>query len=284
MQKADAYWRLFRIEHAFMLSFAVLLAILVSSQGKLPPYPMLFAALAVPFFIEMGSFALNDCLDVKTDRENRRQDRPVATGEISQKSAFAASAVCYILGVGLAFALPQPALYIALAFSALSVAYNFKLKDMPAIGNAYIAASMAVPFVFGNLVASDRIMPSMLAIASVAFAAGFGREIVKSAEDLEGDVKHRGSKTLPAILGKKASLKIASAFYLISAALALLPFAAGLRANTLSVGMVALAAISFAYLAKIVWDKHEIEELRMARKASLLVLAIGLLGYAASLI
>jgi geranylgeranylglycerol-phosphate geranylgeranyltransferase len=284
MGSLDAYRRLFRIEHAFMLSFAVLLAMLVSSGGILPALAALLPALITPFLIEMGSFALNDYFDVKTDRENKRSDRPIASGEISERSALAAAALCYLLGIAAAWLLPPAAFYLALIFAALSIAYNWKLKDLPLVGNAYIAASMAVPFPFGGLVASGSLHPSLLAIASVAFVAGLGREIIKSAEDVEGDVKHRKAKTLPALAGKEISAKFAAALYLALVPLSFAPFASGLKMNTLAFGMVAITALSFAYLALIVLKDQKKENLEAARKASLLSLGIGLLGYAASLI
>jgi len=287
MKTLDAYRRLFRIEHAFMLSFAVGLALLISSGASVspfPPYNIIAAALLVPFLIEMASFALNDYLDVKTDKENRRGDRPVASGEIGPKSALAASIACYIAGLLTAFLLPPSAFCIAVLFAILSIAYNWKLKDLPLVGNAYIAASMAIPFLFGSLVAIGSLPPSLLAIAAVAFIAGLGREIIKSAEDVEGDVKHRKANTLPALIGRKNSARIAAALYFLLVPLSLLPFAYGLRTNTLSLGMILLTALSFAFLGYSVAKEQGKPCLEAARKASLLALGIGLLGYAASLI
>lgn len=281
----SAWKRLFRIEHAFMLSAAVLLAMLIAVKGApLPALPLVAASLLVPFFIEMASFALNDWFDVKTDRENKRKDRPLASGEIAPRTALASFIVFYIAGLALAVLLPTSALYIAIIFAALSVTYNFRLKDLPLVGNVYIAASMAIPFLFGNLVVASALQPSLLAIAIVAFVAGLGREIVKSAEDVEGDVKHRKARTLPAIIGKKNSAYVAASLYLALVPLSFLPFAYGLKMNTLALGMVAITALAFAFMAHSVSKSQEKENLESAREASLLALGIGLLGYAASLI
>jgi len=285
MKTLDAYRRLFRIEHAFMLSFAVVLAILIASNGALlPAVAVVAAAFAVPFFIEMGSFALNDYFDVKTDKENKRGDRPIASDEISLQAALAAAAISYAVGIAASFALPAICTLIAVVFAILSIAYNWKLKDLPLVGNAYIAASMAIPFLFGDLVVSGSLHASLLAIAAVAFVAGLGREIIKSTEDVEGDVKHRKSKTLPAIIGKKNSACIAAALYLALVPLSFLPFVYGLRLNTLSIGMVALTALSFAYMGYSAAKEQDNASLEAVRKASLLALGIGLLGYATSLI
>ena len=282
-----AFVRLFRIEHALMLCFAVLLAIGISAGAAsvaMPAFSVILAALSVPLFIEMGSFALNDYFDVKTDKANKRRDRPVASGEISPETALLAAVLCYAAGVVFALPLPAAAFEVAVVFAAASLLYNWKMKDMPFIGNAYIAASMAVPFVFGNLVVGVVMQPALLAIAGVAFVAGLGREIIKSAEDMEGDVKHRKSKTLPAVIGKKNAALLASSLYFTVVPLAFCPFFYGLPMSTLSLGLVAITALAFAFLGYSVARDQGKPSLASARKASLLALGVGLLGYAASLI
>lgn len=283
----SAWKRLFRIEHAFLLVIAVLLGEFIASKElavAFPSLPIALLSLAVPFFIEMGSFALNDYWDMKTDKENKRKDRPLVTGEIAPKHALYAAIACYIIGVGAALPLPPLALYIAVVFAVLSVLYNYMLKDLPLIGNKYIALSMAVPFIFGNIVVSSMLYLPLVAIAAVAFVSGFGREIIKSTEDVEGDVKHRKSKTLPAIIGKKKACQLAAGCYFALVPLSLLPFALGLPANLLAVGLVALTAISFAAMGFSVMKNQSKENLEASRKTSLLTVAIGLAGYAGSLI
>ena len=283
----SAYIRLFRIEHAAMLSFAVLMAEALAQNhfgiGFALTLPV-FYSLLVPFFIEMASFSLNDWFDVKTDRENRRTDRPLVSGEIRPDAALAYSAIFYLLALLFAYSLPSSAFLVAVIFAALSIAYNWKLKDLPLIGNLFIATSMAIPFIFGNLVEQKLLLPEILAVAAVAFVAGLGREIIKSAEDVEGDVLHRGARTLPALVGKKNSCLLAALLYFLLAPLSFLPFAYGLRANILAIGLVALTAIAFATMAARVARDQSKHNLESARKASLLALGIGLLGYAASLL
>jgi len=284
MKAISSYIRLFRIEHALLLAAAVLIGELLS--GALPPLPLLLCSLAVPVFIEMGSFALNDYFDVKTDKANRRSDRPIASGEISPRAALAAAAACYIIGIAAALPLPQAALCITLLFAFLSIAYNFRLKVLPLVGNLYIAASMAIPFLFGSLVVAPEIYARIWAIALVAAVAGLGREIIKSAEDMEGDVLHRNARTLPVVIGKKNSLLLSALLYAALVPLSLAPFALGLRANILSLGLVLLTAFSFAAMAYMAARATEKDSgtLISLRKTSLLALAIGLAGYAASLL
>jgi len=291
----SAYVRLFRIEHALLLAVAVLVGELVASGAQpalpsglpaplLPALPLLLCSLAVPVFIEMGSFALNDYFDIKADKENKRSDRPIASGEISQRAALVAAAACYIIGVAAALPLPPLALYITLIFAFLSIAYNFRLKELPLVGNLYIAASMAIPFLFGSLVVAPEIYARIWAIALVAAVAGLGREIIKSAEDMEGDVKHRNARTLPVVMGKRNSLLLAALLYAALVPLSLSPFALGLHANILALGLVIITALTFAAMAYLAATDESKHNLIALRKTSLLALAIGLAGYAASLL
>ncbi|MCX8174998.1 MAG: UbiA family prenyltransferase [Candidatus Micrarchaeota archaeon] len=282
-----AYGRLFRIEHALMLAVAVLFGELVAADSFALPLPApetILLSLAVPIFLEMASFALNDFLDIETDRENRRKDRPLVSGEISPRQALAASALCYAAGLAAAAPLPTLAFQLALVFALASILYSWKLKDMMLVGNLYIAASMAVPFVFGNIVVSSRLDAPVLAVAAGAFVSGLGREIVKSAEDLEGDVKRRKSRTLPAVVGKKNACFLAALLYFLLAPLSLLPFYFGLRANILSAGLVIVAAAAFFAIGISVARNQAGEGLESARKSSLLAAGVGLAGYWASLL
>ena len=286
-KKFSAYLRLFRIEHAVLLSFAVLVAELLASSAAgvaMPSLGVLLISVSVPFLIEMGSFALNDYFDEKTDHENGRTDRPLVSGEIEATEALAASGICYIAGVFIAVGLPLDAFGIAAVFAVLSVIYNWKLKDLPALGNIYIACTMAIPFLFGSLIASGSLYPPVVLVAAVAFVSGLGREIIKSAEDMEGDAKHRRSMTLPVMVGRKNACLLAAALYLILVPLSFLPFAYGLKASLPSLGLVMVTAAAFAAQAFSVARNQEKSNLKAARMGSLLALGIGLLGYAASLV
>ncbi|MCX8194989.1 MAG: UbiA family prenyltransferase [Candidatus Micrarchaeota archaeon] len=287
MKKLLAYKRLFRIEHALLLAAAVLFAEVLVCRAlgiPMPAIDIVLLSLAVPVFIEMGSFALNDWFDVETDRENKREDRPIAAGEIKKEHALYASAIAYAIGIAAAIPLPPSALHIAILFAGLSVFYSWFLKDIALVGNIYIASSMAIPFVFGNFIAYQQPYLPLFAIALVAFVAGLGREIIKSVEDLEGDVKHRKSKTLPVIVGKKNAIFCASACYFALVPLSFLPYYFGLQMNLISLGLVISTALAFAGMGIEVGRRPAQQMLEAARKASLLALAVGLAGYAASLI
>lgn len=271
-------YRLTRFEHALVLALGVLMAEAIATGGFQEDFPLhvLLLSLLVPVLSEMGSFALNDYLDVETDRLNGKKDRPLVKGTISPGFALRFAALCIALSVALAWFINLPAFIIALAFNALAVAYNARLKDMPLAGNAYIALTMAIPFIFGNFVVSTALAPANLALALLGFVAGLAREIIKSVQDMEGDVAARGSKTLPVVIGKKASLAVAVALYLLFVPLSALPFFMGLETAAVPVALVVAAD---ALILLVCYRLATGSAFRFARDASLAAFALGMLGF-----
>jgi len=269
--------RLTRFEHALMLAFAVFIAESIA-LGHLPPYDLLLLlSLLVPIFSEMGSFALNDYLDIETDRLNKKTDRPLVKGTIALSFALYFSIACLVLSVASAYPINSYALAIAVVFNILAIAYNWKLKDLPLVGNIYIALTMAIPFLFGNFVVSSSFSLPVLALAVLGFVAGLGREIIKSVQDMEGDVRARGSKTLPVLIGKRPALLVASFLYLLFIPISLAPFWLGLEMKPLAVGGVVAADILLLAICYKILVSPE-NSYRFARNASLVSFVLGMLG------
>jgi geranylgeranylglycerol-phosphate geranylgeranyltransferase len=267
--------KLTRFEHALMLALAVLVAEIIT-LGSLPPLELvIILSLFVPILSEMGSFALNDYLDVETDRLNRKMDRPLVRGTISPGLALNLSIATLLLSTALSIFINQIAFIIALLFNIAAVLYNWKLKDIPLAGNVYIGLTMAIPFIFGNFVVSQTLSPAVLVLAILGFIAGLAREIVKTVQDMKGDVKARGSKTLPVIIGAKPSLAIAIILYLLFIPLSAVPFTVGLR---VAVFPVILIAVADGMIALVCYQLVRSKNYRFARKISLIAFTIGMMG------
>lgn len=267
-----------RFEHAIMLAIAVLIAEII----VLGSFPILTSivvlSLLVPILSEMGSFALNDYLDIETDRLNKCMNRPLVKGTISPKFAFWFSIVCLLLSTILAYFINSYAFLIALLFNLVAILYNWKLKELPLVGNIYIAFTMAIPFIFGNYVVSDNLSPIILLLALLGFLSGLAREIIKSIQDMEGDIKARKSKTLPVIIGKKSALLVASILYLFFVPLTALPFMLGLSFSLLPIALIALADLGILYIVYLLLKKSDKKTFKKARNLSLVCLFIGLIG------
>lgn len=150
----DSFFKLVRIEHALMYALAVLIgAILVNGTAAITQKVIYAAVVAI--FIEFGAFALNDYIDYKADKINRRIDRPLVKGEISRDAALLIGISSFIIAnITALITLPQSAFLIILIFTILSLAYDLILKNLPFLGNFIIALTMAIPFFFGAYVYS----------------------------------------------------------------------------------------------------------------------------------
>ncbi|MFH1393636.1 MAG: UbiA family prenyltransferase [Candidatus Micrarchaeota archaeon] len=273
-------YTLTRFEHALMLAIAVLIAIVIV-QGGLPSCPCILLVLLVPIFSEMGSFALNDYLDIEADKANRMGGRPLVKGTLSPRFALQFSIVCLLGSTIIALFINPYAFVIALAFNVLAVLYNWKLKDLPLLGNIYIGTTMAIPFIFGNYVVSPQLSVMAVILALLGFVAGLAREIVKSVEDMEGDIKARASRTLPVIIGERPALIIAALLYLIFIALTAAPIAFGMKIAIIP-AIIILAAdagiLIVAFRLLTMNKRNRGKALKDARKQSLAFLFLGLIG------
>jgi geranylgeranylglycerol-phosphate geranylgeranyltransferase len=61
---------------------------------------------------------------------------------------------------------------------------------------------MAVPFLFGATAISPTVPPIIWLLASIAFFAGVGREIMKDVMDMAGD-RAQGVRSFPMYIGKR---------------------------------------------------------------------------------
>ncbi|RME80103.1 MAG: prenyltransferase, partial [Methanobacteriota archaeon] len=263
--------KLVRIEHGIMLSFATLISLIILNV-QLAPIELLLAFL-VPLFLEMGAFALNDYFDVEADKLNKRMERPLVSGNIEPIVAYKLGIASLVLGSFLAFPLGRAPFLIAFALAILSWFYNKRLKDLPLAGNLFIALTMAMPFIFGAALANESNYINDLALLS-AFFIGLAREIVKDVEDVEGDVKARKSKTLPALIGRRPSLLLALASFLVffgTSTLLLAEFSKNIVSSLLLIASLFLIAYSMGYVVKDF-------RLDLVRKISLAAMASGLLA------
>jgi geranylgeranylglycerol-phosphate geranylgeranyltransferase len=277
------FLKLTRFEHALMLAVGVLIGELIV-LGELPALnQILLLSLLVPVLSEMGSFSLNDYLDIKTDRANKRNERPLVKGTISPQFAFYFSWFSFILSIVFAYLINFNALIIAIIFNLLAVLYNYKLKDLPLVGNAFIAFSMAIPFVFGNFVYSNTLNNFAIFLAVIAFISGLGREIVKSVQDMEGDKKERKSKTLPLVIGKEKSLFFAGVLFLLFVLCigALILYLEGALSKLL---ILIVLLLMFELVMGLLKGNQEKEFLEKVRKNTLIAFTIGMLSLLSSLL
>lgn len=274
--------KLVRAEHALMLAVAVFIGEVIA-LGSIPPFGLVFIlSLLVPALSGMGSFALNDYVDVEADRINKRVERPLVAGTVSPGFALKFSAGAFILSTLLALAINWMALVVAIVFNVLAVLYSLKLKDVALLGNMYIAATMGIPFVFGAVAFGLAPTMTIWVIAAMGFVSGLAREIVKTVEDMEGDVEARKARTLPVIVGRANALAMASSLLFAFVPLSMVPFTGGLELSLVSGILLGLADLGIFWIAVYIILSKDKNALGNARKYSLLWLFVGLMALLAA--
>lgn len=274
IKSINAIRKLTRIEHSFMLILAVFVSIItLNLQFQLE---MLFYLILCPFLVSAGAFALNDYFDVETDRINKKKT-PIVIGEISKNKALLISILFLLTGILLSLILGLNSFIIVLIFSILSIAYNYKLKDVALVGNVIISMSMAIVFIYTEVTIVNTISITTIFMCLVSFLAGLGREIYKTVQDMEGDKKGRESKTLPLIIGKNNSLHLGSMFIVLAMVCAVYMYLEinPMKSNLIYLGIVSISLILFTYSIKLVYSG----EFEKVRKITLYSLTIGLISF-----
>jgi geranylgeranylglycerol-phosphate geranylgeranyltransferase len=83
---------------------------------------------------------------------------------------------------------------------------------------------MAIPIIFGGLIAkTERIEMALLILASIAFLAGFGREVMKDIADVKGDAI-RNIKSIARIYGTDKARRVVVLSYSLAVILSAVPF------------------------------------------------------------
>jgi len=276
--KPIAILKLTRIEHSIMLVIAVLAAELIVKG--LPNLFVLLMSIITPVFISMASFAINDYFDMEVDKFNKKVQRPLVNGSLKPLDAIYVTAITLVIGIVASAFINLYCFAIALIFGALALLYAYKIKETLFWGNAYIAFSMAIPFIFGNYVVSMSLKQSIILITLLIFFSGLAREIHGTIRDLKGDVKIRNVKTLPRVIGISGAAVLALVFYLIAILISIYLFIyyEPFKLNLIYILPIAVTDIILLYLGiKYIYERSE-RFYSFARNASLAAMGIALLA------
>ncbi len=259
--------KLTRFEHAILFAISVFIASYIAGGIN-------FFSLLIPIFSEIGAFALNDYFDIEADIINKRYERPLVNGSIKKEEALVIIILAYLFSTIISAFINEAIFLLTLIINIFSILYNYKLKELPLVGNLYIAFTMGIPFIFGNLVITEKIHTINLILALMGFLGGLAREIVKTVQDMEGDKKARNAKTLPILIGKRPSLNIAIILYFFLILISFYPYS--LFKNKIPYVFIFLGDIGILYnIIGIIKGKN----LESLRKISLFSIFVALIGF-----
>jgi len=205
--------------NAVMAGIAAIVAYLIATGTVVPA---VIVPLVVVTLITAAGNVINDYYDAEIDAVNRA-DRPIPAGLVSRRAAFRYAIILFAAGIAASLLTNVLCIGIAVFNAALLVLYAARLKSMPLVGNiavAYLAGSM---FLFGGAFAGISGLLHLVPIAVMTFLAMMARELLKDAEDIEGDAAG-GASTLPMRIGVRKTSYWAFVLVLLSMVASLVPF------------------------------------------------------------
>jgi geranylgeranylglycerol-phosphate geranylgeranyltransferase len=260
-----------------MIGFAVIVGAFVSRPSAILPVNLLLG-FVTGFSICAYSMAINDYYDVEVDRINQ-PNRPLPSGRLSLRSAMTLAIGMLVLGLSSALVTGIVlAVVVAVAYAFLSWIYNYSAKQFGLPGNAIVASSLAIPFIYGGVITFGNFYSSLLlSMALTSFLAGVGREVVKSMADTDGDIK-RQIRSVPISHGMKAASWVGAALYLFAVVTSLLPVVLGQATLLYRVGVI-IPDLIFIYLAGSILRQNTAENALRVKRIALMGMLVGLIVF-----
>ncbi len=176
-------------------------------------------------FVTSAGFSINDYFDRGSDAIIKPK-RPIPSGVLSLKQALSISIFLFTLGLLLAFLLNWLSFAVLLVDSILLLVYSAFVKRKSGFAaNILVGLMVGTAFMYGEASVFKEISVLSLSLYPVCFGT-IGGNILRDVFSLEGDSKV-GYPTLPQKIGTGKSARIAAVFFLVTAALAPLPFFLG---------------------------------------------------------
>ena len=213
------FFKITRPANAVVSGVTAIIAYLIATGTVIPPVVLL---LVIVILITAAGNVINDYFDADIDRINR-PERPIPSGSVTPIAARYFAVILFLLGILGALFTPPLCLSLAVINTLILVLYAAKLKSMPVVGNAAVAYLAASIFLFGGAFAGWDGLVRMIPLAAITFLATMVREILKDAEDVEGDAAG-GADTLPIRIGIPSTTRIALGFALAAAVASVIPY------------------------------------------------------------
>ena len=192
--------------------------------GTIHPLIKLLLACVSGTLIAAGANAVNDYFDIDIDRVNKPH-RPLPSRKVTLGQAHLFSILLFVAGVGFSILIHLLGTVIALCSSIMLYLYSYRLKRTVLWGNIAVGLITGLAFVYGGS-AVGRYREALI-VGVFAFFYHWGREIIKDAEDVEGD-RSQGITTLPIKHGIKAALGWATGVLIFLIGLTIFPYILGI--------------------------------------------------------
>jgi geranylgeranylglycerol-phosphate geranylgeranyltransferase len=260
-----------------MMGFAVLVgAVLASSQFAGLNWLSLLFGFLTGFTFCASAMVINDYHDRVIDAINE-PSRPIPSGLVKSREALVL--VVVLAAVGFFFAIYVSVLCFAVAAASLIITATYltvgKRTGLP--GNFLVSACVAIPFLYGSIVAYGFVKLNVVLFASMAFLSNTGREVTKGIVDVKGD-SAEDVKTLAVRYGEKKAAVAATAFFVSAVALTPVTWLLGL-VSIWFVPFVLVTDIGLVGCSVLLLGDYSRENSRRIKNLVLLWFIFGLLAY-----
>ena len=193
---ASGYLKLTRPATAAAAGLAAAAAFWITGGADITTAVLLFFSVA--FICGAGS-AVNDCFDADFDRIHRPA-RPIPRGDAAVSGGVKLAVLLFTAGFLCSLPILPWCPWLAAVNILLLIIYSTSFKRMPLLGNICIAYLAGSVFLFGGMAVGPESFILTAPLFQVAFFGTLSREIVKDAEEVEGD-RDSGAYTLPMLIG-----------------------------------------------------------------------------------
>jgi geranylgeranylglycerol-phosphate geranylgeranyltransferase len=277
MGKVSGFIRLMRPINCAMMGFAVFVgAVLANPQFSNINWLNILYGFVTGFTLTAASMTINDYYDRAIDAINE-PSRPIPSGSVSERQALAFVFVLSAIGFVFAYVTSVLCLVVAVISWVVVVTYVTVGKRNGLPGNFLVSTCVAIPFIYGSILALSQVTLSVLLFAIMAFLSNTGREITKGIVDVKGD-KAEGVKTLAVRYGEKNAAVAASLFYVLAVSLTPVPWILSL-VSFWFIPLVLVTDIGLVASSALLLKDYSRESARKIKKLVLLWFVIGLVAY-----
>lgn len=236
------------------------------------------AALATLLVCAAGN-VVNDLVDIRADRMNH-PERMLVTGALTKHYALLLAVACNVAALVLAVFVNLDTLVAVFVAIVFLMAYNFALKNMPVAGNVVVGVLGGLTFLVGGMAVDPVlawILPGPLVPAAFAVLFHLVREIVKDAQDIEGD-RVVGASSLPLTFGTRAALSVALVLFAVLVLLTIVPVLMGWFGQTYKIITVYVIDLPVLMLLIFVWGNPTARMLSIGSAALKAGMALGVVA------
>ena len=275
MARSNSAINLIRPINSIMVGFAVIVGIGVASPKMIFSIYSLLGFLT-GFFTSSFSMVVNDYYDIEVDKVNR-PDRPLPSGAISPNFAIVLALILLFIGIASSMLISLNNFVIASVFAFLAWFYNFWGKRRGFIGNIMVAASVAIPYIYGGMAVNNAYKPLLVWLALTSFLAATGREVIKTISDIKGD-ELRGVRSIARVHSLRFASILGAIMFLMAIVSSWIPFVTGIVGTVYAMLIIAPNLIFIYASIKILKDSSEVNALNV-KSISLLGMLIGLIAF-----